>query len=162
MWELRCWSSTVEWFTRVARNSPPSTRRGGIDCLISETNAGDGSMRLVAFHRKTSSHPSACGASGLKKRLPSKCFGNCGSLLAARTTHPPETPPVYLLAKPALRCTRHATVFLFRGGGQQNPQSINAENRAERHVYHVQARHDDGQGASPRFAFKQAPTGNQS
>ena len=65
MLESLCWRSTVEWFTRVVRSSLPSTWRGGMDGSTSETNLGDGSGRLVSFHRKTSSNPRACGASGL-------------------------------------------------------------------------------------------------
>jgi hypothetical protein len=36
-----------------------------MDCMTSKTNLGDGSIRLVNFHRKTSSHPRACDAFGL-------------------------------------------------------------------------------------------------
>jgi hypothetical protein len=36
-----------------------------MDGVTSETNSGDGSGRLVNFHRSASSHPRACGAPGL-------------------------------------------------------------------------------------------------
>ena len=51
---------------------------GGFVCSTSATRRGDGSGRLVSFHRRASRKPRTCGASGLKKRLPSKCFGNSG------------------------------------------------------------------------------------
>src|SRR5580704_13078022 len=50
-------------------------RRGGTDSSTSEMKLGDGSGRLVSFHRRTSRSPGAREASGLWKRFPSNCFG---------------------------------------------------------------------------------------
>jgi hypothetical protein len=81
-------SSIVEWFTNVARNSSPSTPEGGLEGSTSKTKRGDGSGRLVSFHRRASKNPCACGAFGLKKRRPSKCFGNGQPGLASFSTPP--------------------------------------------------------------------------
>ena len=80
-----CWSNSVEWLISVTRSSLPSTQGGGFDGSMSETKRADGSGRLVSFHRRTSRKPWASGASGLKKRFPSKCVGN-GSEPACCTT----------------------------------------------------------------------------
>src|ERR1700689_4548289 len=71
--------STVAWLISVMRSSPPSTPEGGFVCSTSATKRGDGSGRLASFHRRRSRKPRTCGASGLKKRFPSKCFGNGGA-----------------------------------------------------------------------------------
>src|SRR5258708_1432677 len=73
-----CCSSTVEWLISVTRSSLPSTEDGGFDGSTSETKRADNSGRLVSFHRKASRKPRTWGASGLKKRFPSKCAGNGG------------------------------------------------------------------------------------
>src|SRR5256884_7355730 len=65
--------STLFPYTTLFRSSAlPFTRGGGWDGSTSGMKLGDGSGRLVSFHRMTSPKPGTCGASGLKKRLPSK------------------------------------------------------------------------------------------
>src|SRR5579872_524202 len=73
-----CWSRTVEWLISVTRNSAPSTLDGGLVGSTSEIKGGDGSGRLVSFHRNTSSQPRGSAPPALKKRFPSKCLGNGG------------------------------------------------------------------------------------
>src|SRR5258708_23210427 len=60
------------------RSSLPSTTAGGFVCVTSSTKRGDRSGRLESFHRRRSRKPRTCDAPGLKKRFPSKCFGNGG------------------------------------------------------------------------------------
>ena len=76
-WIPLCWSSSVEWLTIVTSSSRPSTRSGGLDGSTSEIKRGEGSIRLVSFHRRRSRKPRVCGAPGLKKRLPSKWLESC-------------------------------------------------------------------------------------
>src|SRR6266446_9697122 len=82
-----CWSSRVEWLISVTRSPLPSTREGGFDGSTSETKRADCSGRLVSFHRRASRKPRAWGASGLKKRFPSKCLGNGGEPACCTSLH---------------------------------------------------------------------------
>jgi hypothetical protein len=63
----------VEWLTSVTCSAPASTESGGLEATTSATKGAECSARLLSFQRRASRKPRAWGASGLKKRLPSKC-----------------------------------------------------------------------------------------
>jgi len=57
IWEFPCWSSSEEWLISVTSSASFSTRDGGFDGSTSATKRGDGSGRVVSFHRTTSRKP---------------------------------------------------------------------------------------------------------
>ena len=79
-------------------------RDGLLDVAIKRD---DGAGLLVSFQRNASRNPGACGASGLKKRFPSKCFGK-ETLVSVR-----ESPVLFPHGRGGL--ANFLEVFLYEG-----------------------------------------------